>query len=81
MDSSVKFKISLHDHFHSYRMLPIICAPAIGYYQLLLLVYVSCVLKESEAKEKGNIAPPIAAVAGLTFSTLGESYYMYILCC
>ena len=31
------------------------------------------VLKESDAKEKGNIAPPTAA-PGHTFSTLGESY-------
>ena len=43
----------------------------------MLFSYVLCILKESEAKEKGNIPPPIADVAGLTFSTLGESYYMY----
>ena len=45
-----------------------------------LAIYVLCILKESEAKEKGNITPPIAAVAGLTFSTLGESYYMSLMC-
>ena len=52
------------------------------HYMLLLLTIFTgiimclCVvyLKESEAMETGNIAPPTAAVAGHTFSTLGESY-------
>lgn len=44
-----------------------VCAPVIEYGVVKYVIYVSCILKESEAAENGNTVPPTAAA--------GESYW------